>query len=215
MIETHVGPGAYPKGGDGKFWLNGQGAGVMAPWETEQLLQGNMFIYSIASQAILLSATTGGHPTVINPFGSGKIFIPVLLRITFISGTTVIGAVVIGDTQNVAGVPATAGPIPTATKVLYNSAGYVNALRGGGNSGQMIWSPTTNTFTAAPTINYNTGINLAPADPVGGFMADSWFRGTYALAPGNAMSICYSVTTSTALFNIMLAGIELPIPLGQ
>lgn len=174
----------------------------------EQLLRGNIFVYGIASQALLLAATTGGHPTVINPSGSGVIFVPLALRIGFISGTTVIGSVVLAETTSVGAGAATGAPIATATLVAAR-----NALRGAGKVSQMLWSPTTNTFTAAPSVILPTGLNLGAAAPTGTGTYETKFDGAIGFYPGTACSVCYSVTTSTALFNVTLIGAEIPIPL--
>lgn len=183
------------------------GSGYMAVTNRrfQDLMDGHNFIYHMASQAILLSATTGGHPTVFNPLGSGVVFIPNTLSIAFISGTTVIGSVLIAETINAGSSQATAGAILTLTKVDAK-----NALRGGGLASRVFWSPTTNTFTAAPTV-IGSCINLAPADPVSGFVAHYDFNDCYAFMPGTAMSITYSVTTSTAVFQITLTGTERPL----
>lgn len=171
----------------------------------EQAARGNVYIYHIASQALVISGS--GVPTVINLVGSGVNFVPLSLRICFTSGTTVIGSVLIGALTGVFGIATGAGsPILTATKVA-----PVNALIGGGGVPKTIWSPTTNTFTTAPTVIASTGINLAPADPVSGFVAETRFDGSLVFAPGSAMSIVYSVTTSTALFHVTLIGMEVPI----
>jgi len=177
----------------------------------EPCLQGQSFLYMIASQAFLLSATTGGHPTVINPSGSGVIFVPTMLTATFISGTTVIGGVVVATTLNAGAGAATAAPIATATLVAPKPA-----LRGGGGVAKCYWSPTTNTFTAAPVVEYATSLNFGAADPTNsGNPHTHLFNGTLAYYPGTAMSICYTVTTSTALFAITLCGIEIPLPPGS
>lgn len=176
----------------------------------EHTLAGRMTVFHIASQAILLSATTGGHPTVINPFGSGVIFVPTSLKICFTSGTTVIGSVLLAETLNVAGVPATAGPIPTATLVTPK-----NAFRSSRYGSKLLWSPTTNTFTAAPTVIAATGLNLGAAAPTGTGTYEARFDGDLMFGEGSAVSIVYSVTTSTALFHITLAGLELPATLAN
>lgn len=175
----------------------------------EPTIQGQAFLYTIASQALLIAGTGGGNPTVINPVGSGVIFIPTKLMVSFISGTTVIGAVVIADTLNVGGGAATAAPIKTATLVA-----PVAALRGAGGVARCQWSPTTNSFTAAQTVNYATSINLGAVAPTGTGTYSHDFNGTLMYYPGTAMSVCYTVTTSTALFAITIAGIELPLPPG-
>lgn len=185
--------------------------GEMSGKHFEQTLRGKMVNYTIASQAILLSATGGGHPTVINPMGSGVLFVPISLTISFISGTTVIGAVVIADTLNVAGAPATAGPIVTATLVAAKSA-----YRGSNYQSQLLWSPTTNSFTAAPTVTEATSINLGAADPTNsGNPHKHYFDGAAIYGPGSAMSVCYTVTSSVALFAITIKGLEVPLPLSS
>lgn len=170
----------------------------------EQVAQGNGFIYHNASIALLLSATTGGHPTLINPKGSNKDFVPLALRIGFISGTTVIGSVLLAVTNNVIGI-GTGQPVLTATLVA-----PVNAYVGYGKVSSMQWSPTTNTFTAAPTVLCSTGLNLGAAAPTGTGTYEAKFDGLPVIAPGNALSIVYSVTTSTALFQVSLFGVEVP-----
>lgn len=173
----------------------------------EHTHRGKMVLFHIASQALLLSATTGGHPTVINPTGSGVLFVPTSLKICFTSGTTVIGSVLLAETLNVTGVPATGGPIPTATLVTAK-----NAYRGSSYSSSLLWSPTTNTFTAAPTVIAATGLNLGAAAPTGTGTYETKFDGSLIFGPGTACSVTYSVTTSTALFHVTLQGLELPIP---
>lgn len=169
---------------------------------------GRAFVYTIASQALLLSATTGGHPTIINPIGSGVIFVPCFLNVSFISGTTVIGAVVLATTLNVGGGAATAAPIATATLVAKKSAAFGGP---GSVTGGCLWSPTTNTFTAAPVVDIATGINLGAAAPTGSGSYAFGGNGLPAYYPGTAMSVCYTVTTSTALFAITVVGLEIPI----
>jgi hypothetical protein len=170
----------------------------------QNLLDGNVFIYHIASQAMVVAGN--GVPTVFNPLGSGKLFIPVRVRVCFTSGTTVIGSVLIAETLNAGSSQATAGAILTFTKVEPK-----NALRGSGKVSSMFWSPTTNTFTAAPTVVAATGINVGPVDPVSGYTADCALDGTLAFAPGTAMSLTYSVATSTALFHQTIWGVEVPL----
>lgn len=174
-----------------------------------QAKAGNMFTYYIASQALLLSATTGGHPTVINPIGSGKDFIPVAIRVGFTSGTTVIGSVLLAETLAVGGGAATAAPIATATLV---QTSIRNAYRGGGTAKNsvMLWSPTTNTFTAAPSVIMPV-LNLGAAAPTGTGTYESVLDGGLIFGPGTAMSVVYSVTTSTALLHVTILGVEIPI----
>lgn len=83
------------------------------------------------------------------------------------------------------------------------------------SASRVIWSPTTNTFTAAPTVDFATGINLGAAAPTGSGAYEAKFDGSIAYYPGTALSLVYSVTTSTALFHITLFGLEIPLPPGS
>lgn len=175
----------------------------------EQALNGQSYIYGIASQALLLSATTGNVPTVWNPAGSGVIFVPTKLTITYISGTLVVGGVVIATTLNAGSAIGTAAPIVTFTQVTPKPA-----IRGTGFGSRCLFAPSTCTFTAAPVVEYATNINYNTTALV---LANGThdFNGTLAYYPGTAMSICYTVTTSTALFAITLCGLEIPVPPGS
>jgi hypothetical protein len=211
-MQGQVGSQNAGSGSPATYRVDNTGATVtheMNGKHAEQTLRGNSFLYTIASQALVIAGTGGGSPTVINPVGSGVIWMPTYLTISFISGTTVIGAVVLADTLNVGGGAATGAAIKTATLVA-----AVNALRGSGGVARCQWSPTTNTFTAAQTVNYATSINLGAAAPTGSGTYTHQFNGTYALYPGTATSVCYTVTTSTALFAISIAAVEIPLPSG-
>ncbi len=173
-------------------------------------LSGTLFQYRVPSQAFLLTATTGGHPTIINPSGSGRVFVPVKINVGFISGTTVIGSVLVAQTLNCGQGAATGAPILTATLVSAVPC-YT-----GGPVGQSVmqWSPTTNTFTAAPSVICPTTFNMGAVAPTNGGLGqdEHVFEGTLAFFPGTAMSLVYSVTTSTALFFTTITGLEIPIP---
>lgn len=174
-----------------------------------QALNGQSYIYTIASQALLLSATTGNVPTIWNPVGSGVIFVPTSLTITYISGTLVVGGVVVASTLNAGSQIGTAAPIVTFTQVTPKAT-----LRGSGFAAKCLFAPTTCTFTAAPVVEYATNINYNTTALV---LANGMhnFNGTLAYYPGSAMSVCYTVTTSTALFAITVCGLEIPIPPGS
>jgi hypothetical protein len=158
----------------------------------ELVRRGVVFLYSTAAAgiALIVSATTGGHPTLWNPLGSGKIFYPlVLLCITKGTGAQI----------------GTASPIPTFTAVAAEQA----AAGGPNTSSRMVWSPATNTFTVAPAFWATTGLNMAGTAPINSQEVD--FDGGLALYPGTAMSVTYSVATSTSLHHVTIWGAELPI----
>jgi hypothetical protein len=169
----------------------------------EMARRGQLFLYSTpaAGQAFITTATTGGFPTIWNPSNSGKVGYILSVAVTWLSGTTTAGALLAAITPNTGPNIGTGLPIVTFTKVvqLGNNPGYASA---------MYWSPTTNTFTAAPTVIATTGINLG-ANP-GAIILQQDYDGQLAIYPGNAISLVYSVTTSTALYMVTAAIGELP-----
>jgi hypothetical protein len=173
----------------------------------ELVRRGVVFLYStaVAGIALIVAATTGGHPTVWNPLGSGKIFYPLILRTTWLSGTTTVGAVHLHITKNAGAQIGTAAVIPTFTAVAPEQA----AAGGPNTASNMRWSPATNTFTVAPAFWVTTGLNMAGTAPINSQEVD--FDGGLALYPGTAMSVTYSVATSTSLHHVTIWGAELPI----
>ncbi len=197
-----TGGGANRRGG-----FYGQAIGdMLLPRYGEQLLRGRCYIYHVASQALVLAATGGGHPTIFNPSGSGYIWIPLSLSLAFISGTTVISGLVWRKTTDAGSAAGTGLPIVTATLVTPQ-----NALLGGGVAAHVLWSPTTNSFTAAPAAFCSAGINFGAADPSTGGGEKVDYNGEWGLYPGNAVSLCCTVTTTTALFQITIFGMEVPL----
>ncbi len=196
----------------------GASVNSLTPGESfEDTLNGQTQVFITPSAAaLLLSATTGNVPTLWNPTTSGKIFIPKKVIVTYLSGTTTIGSVLFAKTLTQAGtaVIATNGPIITATTGVANS--QFNGGLGAPNAKPtaMLWAPAVNTFFAAPTVFMGSEINLGAAAPTNGGLGGSShrFNGECIIWPGQALSICYSVTTSTALYFVTLIGVEKPLP---
>ncbi|HEV3447852.1 MAG TPA: hypothetical protein VG099_24660 [Gemmataceae bacterium] len=173
----------------------------------EQTLRGKMNIYTTPAQALLLSATTGLVPTVVNPYGSGVLFVPLSIQASFVSGTTTIGSVLLAETLQCGSQIGTASPIPTGTFVAAK-----NGNRGAAYQSSLLWAPTTITFTAAPTVVAATGLNMS-AGALGMVNYEVKLDGSLVYPPGTAMSLVYSVTTSTALYFWTIKGLEIPLPL--
>lgn len=179
----------------------------------EDTLNGETQIFTTTTAAaLLLSATTGNCPTIWNPSTSNKIFIPTKVVLGFLSGTTTIGSVLWATTVTQGGtaVIATTGPV-----ITFTNAAAVNGGIGGPSpkpSG-MLWAPAVCTFVAAPVVLAPTGINLGAAAPTNGgnsFIAEQ--NGDIILWPGNALSLVYSVTTSTALYFATIYGVTKSLP---
>ena len=205
--RLRVGVASYPVGMD-NVTPRGTTEGAvltanMGPIYLEALKNDRVFIYTILSQALILSATTGGHPTIINPIGSGRLFVPLALRIAWISTAYTAGAVAWALTRNSGTGAATAAPILTATLVA-----QINARMGVNvnNNSKMLWSPTTNTFTAAPVVVAAAGIgHQVTATDTGDYQT---YDGEFAIEPGNALSLVYTVTSATALVSTTIWGYE-------
>jgi hypothetical protein len=177
----------------------------------ESNVRGNMFVGASASAgiAILLPATTGGHPTLFNPLGSGVNVSITRLELSYVSGTHAPGAFEWAKTLSAGAAAATGAAILTATAVT-----AVPAMLGGTGVSKVIWSPTTNTFTAAPTFYRPVGIGLhtgASATAINPDVLIVDYKGDLVIAPGNAISLCYQTTTTTALFQVGLTWEEIPV----
>ena len=114
---------------------------------TELMLRGNLFQYRVPEPGVLAGAPRRAtSPRSSNPASSNRVFVPVCISVGFISGTTVIGSVLLAETLNAA--VGTGATIPTATLVpglpCYRGSPVGLSV--------MQFSPTTNTFTAAPTV---------------------------------------------------------------
>lgn len=205
--RLRVGPASYADGTDNVTPRGTKEGAVltsnMGPMYLEAVKNDRVFIYTILSQAIILSATTGGHPTIMNPVGSGRYFVPLALRIAWISTAYTAGALAWAVTRNIGGGAATAAPIPTATIVA-----QINAKVGPGtaNASKMLWSPTTNTFTAAPTVFAAAGIGhvVTATDTIDYAI----YNGEIVMEPGTAISLVYTVTTMTSLVSTTIWGYE-------
>ena len=200
-------PAAYAKGSENISPTGTVEGAVLvsgySPAYYEAVKADRVFIYTILSQALIISATTGGHPTILNPSGSGRNFVPLALRVAWISTAYTAGALAWAITRNAGAGAATAAPVATATIVA-----QVNARVGIGtsNTSKMLWSPTTNTFTAAPTVFAATGIgHVVTATDTADYAT---YNGEIVIEPGNALSLVYTVTTMTSLVTTTIWGYE-------
>lgn len=163
-----------------------------------------------AGIALIAPATGGGHPTLINYAGSDCVVMVRRLRLTYVSGNNAPVGIIWAKTTGIGASAATGTPLLTAT-----AAAKEPALLGSGSTGNplVVWSPTTNTFTAAPTSPYrDTGISLftgVASTAVAPFtlIAEEQYFGLY---PGTAISLCTKGTTTTALFRVTLEWEEIP-----
>lgn len=162
-----------------------------------------------AGIALIVPATTGGHPTLWNPANSGVHAHVRRLALSWVSGNNAPGALEWAAVENAGSTHGTGSPIATATLVA-----AVQRL-GEGSSAKCKWSPTTNTFTAAPVftrsagISLFTGISTTAVAPFG--LIANYDQDDFVLAPGSAICICTQAATTTALFQVSVTWEEVSV----
>ena len=166
--------------------------------------KGRLFIATSATGgiALIVSATTGGHPTLWNPLGSGRILSVRKLVLAYVSGANAPGSLAWNVTERAGANAATGATIPTATRVA-----VLSALAGGPVDSKAIWSPTTNTFTAAPVFYRPTNLSLftgVAATAVAPFTLHEDYDGDLLIEEDTALSLVAQQTTTTALFRVMV-----------
>ena len=162
-----------------------------------------------AGIAIKVPATAGGHPTLWNPEGSDVAVAVRRLALSYVSGANAPTALEWAFVDGAGSSAATGAPIATATLVA--SVGRL----GRGSDALARWSPTTNTFTAAPVFNRPTGLSLftgVAATAVAPFSAIvTYDEDEFVLDEGTAICLCTQAATSTALFQVGVTWAETAI----
>jgi len=173
----------------------------------QQAINGRVYTGVGASTGIALIAPAagGGHPTLWNPSDSDVYLSIIRLEMGHRTGTHKPGGIEWASTLNTGASVATGAPILTFTVVA------PIALAGGlQNKGQ--WSPTVNTFTAAPVFLRPAGIGcltLAAATDAAPYTMRVQYDGDFVLAPGTAVSLCFQAATTTAVFQVAVTWEEL------
>lgn len=199
-------------------WLNVAGgpSGEMlvgtarAPY-ANALCNGRVFfgVSAVAGLALITTATTGGHPTLWNPAGSGVNLAIISLELSQIDGTNAVGSLGWYKTANAGSTFGTGSPIATFTNVAPSPA-----LVGGTGVSKALWAPTTNTFTAAPAYHCNIPLNLWPvtvATALTGAIYQIPYNGAFGIAPSTALSICSIAATTTSKFVVRVTWEEVPV----
>lgn len=181
----------------------------------ENIVRGQMFAYGVASAALVIKSDATGFPTIWNPAGSNTICVPVGIGLSFISGTTVIGGLIWTITLAAGASKGTGLPIITHTAVAATNLA-VGATGYAAKASVMNFAPSVVTFTTAPSFLASTGINVGAVAPTNGGGPGFGITPVNGIVvfPGTALSLNYTVTTSTALFAVTIYGLELPMPTG-
>lgn len=179
----------------------------------EQARRGYLFNATVkTAAAFLISATTGNCPTLWNPSGSNKILYVNKLLVNFLSGTTTISSLQWMITKNAGSALGTAAPIVTFTEQTIEPA-----IGGAQFASQMKFAPAVCTFTAAPAFFASAGISFGAVAPTNGGCSSECvdYDGSIAVMPGNALSLCSSVTTTTSLWFASIMFSEVPLVDGK
>ncbi len=214
-ITGRVGVGSYGDNEEATARADNSGALVTVPLHGqhyEAARRGQAFFASSADDGIALitTATTGGHPTLWNPSGSGVNLSIIRLELAWASGTQAPGQLEWNVIQNAGSSHATGASIVTATKVDASPC-----LVGSGAASKAIWSPTTNSFLVAPPFLRSTGIALATAvvtaAGIGAVQLKADYDGDFVIAPDTAIALTAGNATTTALFVVTITWEEIPV----
>lgn len=170
----------------------------------EATKRGRLFVATSATGgiALVVAAAAGGHPTLWNPIGSGRIISIKKLALAYVSGANAPGSLAWNIVTRAGGLTATGAPIATATRV-----DVISAAAGGAVDSKAIWSPTTNTFAVAPIYYRPTNISLftgVAATAVQPFTLHEDYDGDLLILPDNALCLVAQQATTTALFRVMV-----------
>lgn len=152
--------------------------------------------------ALIVAGTAGGHPTLFNPLGSGRVLNVLRLSLAYVSGNNAPGSFAWNFTADAGAAAATGAAIKTATKVA-----VLSARAGGDVDSKAIWAPTVNTFTSAPVFWRPTGLSLftgVASTAVAPFKMTEDYDGDLQVAPGTSISLVTVQATTTALFRVMV-----------
>lgn len=173
--------------------------------------RGRAFFGSSASGgiAMVVPGTAAGHPTLWNPSGSGVNLSIIRLELGYVSGANAPTCFEWARSVNAGVSHATGGTFITATKVDPEPC-----LVGSSADSKAIWSPTTNTRTAAPVFLRSAGLSLftgLAATATTPFTLRAEYDGDFVLAPDVAVALCVQAATTTALFQVTVTWEEVPI----
>jgi hypothetical protein len=166
--------------------------------------------FSYSSLVTWAALTTTNQFMIINPPGSGKIFIPARIILGYSSVTNVAGY--IGMYQ----FPVNS-IIGTAASVVSFTAGLTyNLLSGAGNASKMIFSPTTNVIVGTPTLlrPIVSLAAMAATTAIAPFVTEVDFEGLVQFVPGTAMILAGNAANAMISMTTIL-GFEVPMPIGQ
>lgn len=157
---------------------------------------------------IILPAIGGDHPSLWNPAGSGRNLSIVRLELSWVSGDNAPTALEWASVAQAGSAAATGAPV-----VDYTIVAPVGVVGGSlDNVGR--WSPTTNSYVAAPIFLRPSGLSLftgISTTAVAPFTMRAKYDGDFVIAPGTVICLCTQTTTTTAAFQVAVTWEEIDI----
>lgn len=214
QVKKSPGPRRYGDGTVAMPRLTDEGASVVGEGcgkYYELCLQGNLFNYQTAVAGIVLNvAAAAGNFTIWNPAGSGKNFIPLIVRIGVVSGAAGIAGF-IGYFRY----PNAGANIGLPFSVFTDIAIASTYLGGPTRKVPITRFSTTNTLPGAPTFIRTANFTMLQARTGNAtipFKMVEDLNGEIVIPPGTTFSIAANAAIALTCA-ICVTGAELPIPL--
>jgi hypothetical protein len=168
-------------------------------------------VYAARSGAAAVITVPGNTaPTLWNPAGSGKIVYLYYINLTPATlGAAVLGGLTLSYLSNTGSVPGTASPVATFTNIP-----PVCTRIGFGAASKTMFANATVTFTAAPTVFMDIGVNhwLEGTAATGQNACISLdMKGAIVLFPGNLITLNAVASVVTTYWTTFIFA-ELPVP---
>lgn len=214
VITGRVGPSSTGDGEEADARTDKSGALVTVPLHGqhyEAAARGSAFYATNPATgiALIVPATTGNHPTLWNPEGSGVNVSIIKLELGYVSGNNAPTSLEWAVVKNTGSTVATGAPIATFTDVASEPC-----LVGSGASAKARWAPAVNTYTVAPVISRTAGLSLftgVAATAVAPFPLKADYDGDFVLSPGVSASLCSVGATTTSVFVVTVTWEEIPV----
>ena len=214
LWKCPVGPGRYGDGIVEQPRLSDEGASAVGEYcgkYYELCAQGNLFFYATPAAGIALTTVAATNQfTIWNPAGSGKNFVPLVVRIGFVSGAAVIAGFIGYYRYPNAG--ANIGlPFSVFTDIAVASA----YLSGPTRKVSTMRFSTTNTLPAAPTFQRASNFSLLQsraANTNAPYSMVEDLKGEIIVPPGTTFTIAGNAAIIPTVA-ICVIGAEVLIPL--
>lgn len=214
LAKKSPGPKIYRDGTGAMPRLMEDGAGVVNEYcgkYYELCAQGNLFFYQTAAAGIALTTVAATNQfTIWNPAGSGKNFVPLIVKIGFVSGAAVIAGFIgyyrYPNAGANIGLPFSVfTDIAVASAYLGGPTRKVSAMR----------FSTTNTLPAAPTFQRTSNFSVLQsraANTNAPYSMVEDLKGEIIVPPGTTFTIAGNAAIIPTVA-ICVFGAEVPIPL--